>query len=134
MNIELITGRENKKAGYSIYTSALRSGALNRPSECSVCGKKCKPHGHHTDYSKPLDVKWLCRKCHADAHRRDMLLRDSQPSARPVLVFFWETGIGIEELGRKINADTGKIIDWLSGDAEPSRLMKKRMRFLLEGR
>lgn len=50
---------------------AVRSGALVRPAVCSSCGKGCRPDAHHVDYAKPLDVQWLCRKCHraADAAR-----------------------------------------------------------------
>jgi hypothetical protein len=38
------------------------------PQPCEVCGVP-ETQGHHTDYSKPLDVKWLCRTHHAAAHR-----------------------------------------------------------------
>jgi len=48
----------------------LRKGRLTRPSSCTACHKECIPEGHHQDYSKPLDVMWLCRQCHADEHRR----------------------------------------------------------------
>jgi len=32
-----------------------------------ICGEK-KAHGHHDDYTKPLAVKWLCRKHHEELH------------------------------------------------------------------
>lgn len=35
---------------------------------CEVCGD-VKSEGHHEDYSRPLDVRWLCRKHHAELHR-----------------------------------------------------------------
>ena len=48
---------------------AVHSGKLSRPTTCSWCRKECKPEGHHADYSKPLEVKWLCGKCHRHIHR-----------------------------------------------------------------
>lgn len=48
---------------------AIISGRVTRPSHCSDCGKHCKPHGHHDDYSRPLDVRWLCSICHGKVHR-----------------------------------------------------------------
>jgi hypothetical protein len=47
---------------------AVSSGCLHRPEECSECGMECVPQGHHNDYSKPLDVIWLCPQCHANYH------------------------------------------------------------------
>lgn len=45
-------------------------GNITRPENCSVCDKVCKVHGHHPDYDKPLDVVWLCPKCHKQEHKR----------------------------------------------------------------
>lgn len=36
---------------------------------CEVCGAK-KVEAHHSDYSKPLDVRWLCRMHHREHHRK----------------------------------------------------------------
>ncbi len=37
------------------------------PKSCEYCGKK-KVQAHHPDYTKPLDVRWLCVKHHAQVH------------------------------------------------------------------
>jgi ribosomal protein S27AE len=47
--------------------SALRVGSVKRQS-CRRCGSP-NAQAHHTDYAKPLDVEWLCRKCHRQEHR-----------------------------------------------------------------
>lgn len=36
---------------------------------CEKCGAQ-PAHAHHEDYSKPLDVVWLCPTHHADLHRQ----------------------------------------------------------------
>jgi hypothetical protein len=43
---------------------AIERGDIARPSSCSECGVACKPEAHHEDYSRPLDVAWLCALCH----------------------------------------------------------------------
>lgn len=47
---------------------AIKTGKLVR-LPCEGCGE-AKSEAHHDDYSKPLEVKWLCRSCHAAAHRK----------------------------------------------------------------
>ena len=47
--------------------NALRDGKLTR-SSCLFCGETKHVHAHHRDYSRPLDVIWLCAKCHQRLH------------------------------------------------------------------
>lgn len=55
------------------FKSAKKYGKI-KSLPCVKCGNP-KSEGHHHDYSKPLDVTWLCRKHHAELHRleRDKL-------------------------------------------------------------
>jgi len=45
---------------------AIRDGHLTR-EPCEVCGDP-KTHGHHDDYARPLDVRWLCQEHHFAIH------------------------------------------------------------------
>jgi hypothetical protein len=44
----------------------VRYGRLTK-QPCFVCGAE-KVEAHHPDYDKPLEVIWLCRKDHVQAH------------------------------------------------------------------
>jgi hypothetical protein len=57
--------REKDRAR-KIFKRALISGELIR-MPCEVCGA-LESEGHHEDYSKPLEVRWLCRPHHNDVH------------------------------------------------------------------
>lgn len=60
---------ENPTA-YRAHTAvgnALRDGKLER-MPCEVCGTGDKVHAHHKDYAKPLEVVWLCARCHHRLH------------------------------------------------------------------
>ncbi len=58
---------EGYRARYTL-NNAVRAGRLERES-CELCGSDENVHGHHHDYSQPLDVQWLCAFCHAQHHR-----------------------------------------------------------------
>jgi ribosomal protein S27AE len=58
---------EKNKARNDV-SRALRTGVLVR-QPCEKCGD-IKVDAHHDDYSKPLDVRWLCRRCHLIEHDR----------------------------------------------------------------
>lgn len=55
-----------RKARYEVK-QALKNGLL-RKLPCEICGG-IKTQAHHTDYTKPLSVQWLCRKHHSEIHR-----------------------------------------------------------------
>lgn len=51
---------------------AVKSGKLTKPRACPVCKRRLPAkliHGHHEDYNRPLDVRWMCQRCHAAEHR-----------------------------------------------------------------
>lgn len=48
---------------------AIEAGRLVR-QPCEKCGNP-KSHGHHDDYSKPLQVRWLCKKHHDEHHAQE---------------------------------------------------------------
>jgi ribosomal protein S27AE len=54
--------------------TAVYQGRLSKPSTCEVCGAEGPVQGHHDDYSKPHDVRWLCGTCHGFTHRNDTLV------------------------------------------------------------
>jgi ribosomal protein S27AE len=55
-----------KMRAYKRVYYALKTGKLQR-EPCEVCGAE-KVHAHHDDYSKPLEVRWLCTACHELHH------------------------------------------------------------------
>lgn len=55
-----------KNAARAAVNRAVRSGRLVK-KPCEVCGVE-EVDGHHDDYSKPLVVRWLCRRHHMELH------------------------------------------------------------------
>lgn len=53
-----------------ILNVAVVKGQIKKPGECSSCAAPGYVEGHHPDHSKPLDVEWLCLKCHGRRHRK----------------------------------------------------------------
>jgi hypothetical protein len=55
-----------KRRAQNIVYRAIKKGLLTR-QPCETCGKD-KTEAHHQDYSKPLEVNWLCTKHHRRLH------------------------------------------------------------------
>jgi len=51
-----------------IHNYYLKINNIKKPCNCSHCNKEENLDAHHFDYSKPLEVVWLCRQCHIDLH------------------------------------------------------------------
>lgn len=58
-----------KKLASGRLNDAIRYGKIIKPNVCSRCGKGGDLDAHHADYSKPLEVEWLCRSCHVEEHK-----------------------------------------------------------------
>jgi len=52
---------------HNIVHSAIKNGEI-KIQPCEVCNSTERIEAHHTDYSKPLDIMWLCKSCHAEWH------------------------------------------------------------------
>jgi DNA-binding CsgD family transcriptional regulator len=54
-----------KRRSRALARAAVKKGILVQPDLCEGCASKTRrTEMHHPDYSKPLEVQWLCKKCH----------------------------------------------------------------------
>ena len=62
---------QEKVRAHGILAYHIKKGTIERPDHCERCHTPCTPHGHHHDYSRPLDVEWLCAGCHKEEHQNE---------------------------------------------------------------
>lgn len=67
---------------HNMVEYAVRKGIIERRSVCENCGATGKfkdgrssIQAHHDDYNKPLEVRWLCQRCHHEWHRHNTAKR-----------------------------------------------------------
>lgn len=60
----------------NILEGAIEKGLVKRKTVCEFCGQEAVMkdgrtgiQAHHPDYNRPLDVIWLCQKCHHEWHK-----------------------------------------------------------------
>lgn len=63
-------GRLNPEKTIARYKvrMAIYKEELVRASQCEHCDRERFTYGHHEDYNRPLDVIWLCQRCHSRLH------------------------------------------------------------------
>lgn len=113
----------SKKNAYMAVDAALRSGVLEKPEKCSGCGSRGRLSAHHYDYSKPLDVIWVCRKCHYavdEIKRRENGINDCKK--RPVVMVLDGREIcafeSIADAAKAVGRDGSSIRQCLAGKSK----------------
>jgi len=71
-NIEYYRSYDRER-GYREYdphkAAARRATRVLEKQPCEVCGAT-KVEAHHDDYTKPLEVRWLCKRHHSEVHTK----------------------------------------------------------------
>lgn len=63
-----------KYRAWRIANAAKRRGVLKVPEGCEVCGCPiAKLDMHHEDYTKPLEVVFMCPTCHGKTRRKNLV-------------------------------------------------------------
>lgn len=64
VTVRWVSTQAAKQAGGKL-NYAVKMGRVSRGRACEECGLSgVAIEGAHWDYSRPLDVRWLCRRCH----------------------------------------------------------------------
>lgn len=62
-----LTKEQQLKDNARSYAGVYKRRGKIQQEPCKQCGNE-HSQMHHEDYSKPLEVIWLCRKCHLELH------------------------------------------------------------------
>lgn len=57
----------DRQKARNTLSNAVRDGKVKK-LPCAFCASADGLEAHHHDYTKPLDVTWLCRPCHRRYH------------------------------------------------------------------
>ncbi len=58
-----MTSQRQAQIAHADVAKAIRDGFLHR-QPCEVCGRENGVEAHHDDYTRTLDVRWMCRSHH----------------------------------------------------------------------
>lgn len=71
-NAEYLAEHPERKVAHTAVGNAVRDGRLQK-LPCAFCGSGDRVEAHHHDYTKPLDVTWLCSPCHRRFHALEQM-------------------------------------------------------------
>lgn len=60
---------DQQRKARAVARVALATGRLKKPATCQRCGQRPPTQIHHSDYGKPLQVRFLCATCHGAMDR-----------------------------------------------------------------
>lgn len=66
---------EKFRARNAANKAAIRGKLKKMP--CEICGK-FPAEKHHNEYSKPLEIVWLCKKHHVEFHRNQKMPKEAE--------------------------------------------------------
>lgn len=78
---------------HNLTEQAIEDGVIQRSATCETCGAsghmsdgRTIVQAHHCDYNKPLEVLWLCQKCHHEWHKSNIAIaREEVPRELPAV-------------------------------------------------
>lgn len=117
----------NRKNANEAVLLAVQLGYLDKPDHCLGCGRpssESRVTAHHHDYSKPLEVVWVCSKCHRqlDANRREREGKSRFGRGRGVILVYDGHDIcsfdTIAEAAKAVNREPNSLSQCLSGKSK----------------
>lgn len=60
--------KHGRKAKDAVFHAKAAGRLVEQP--CEICNSAYCIAAHHANYDRPLEVRWLCARCHRRLHRR----------------------------------------------------------------
>ena len=100
------------------FNKALATGRVKRATKCELCQSQTRLHAHHSDYSQPFSVQWLCLGCHGVIHPRPRLPKaEILPNIARIDIRELRRNLGLsqERFARVIGCAIGTVRYWEAG-------------------
>jgi hypothetical protein len=108
-----------KAKAHSIFKDAVHHGKIVKPNQCSKCLKRFPLkhiHGHHKNYSKPLEVIWVCHWCHQSLHEPSGFKKRLTEEQVIEIRRLGKTGLNYNQVSKCVGVNRGTVRHILIGD------------------